>query len=123
MVDWMDLRVGNRGYSNRVQDAMPWVEIDLLYAVEAGVQGVGADQFVGSAPPSSAMGAGFGRDLPEQALSFVVRLRRRPTQVAAAPRLHQHHCLPFHLSSSRRLLHAPCYLPHHREIHHPHGWN
>jgi hypothetical protein len=44
--DWVDLRVGDRGHSYWVQNALPRVEVGVLHANAAGVQGFGANQLV-----------------------------------------------------------------------------
>jgi hypothetical protein len=118
--DWVDLRVGDRGHSDRVQDALPGVEVGVLHADAAGVQGFGAHQLVRPSPPGASLGSGLRGDLHEPPLPALVRLRR-PPQVAGALRLHQHHRLPLHLHPAHRLLHHPRRLPPHRQVHHPHG--
>jgi hypothetical protein len=43
---WVDLWVNHRGHLDRIQDALPWVAVDLLHAQACRLQGVGADQSV-----------------------------------------------------------------------------
>ena len=49
----MDIRVGDRGHSDGFQDARERVDLDLLHAAEAGIQGVGAHQPVGPSEPGA----------------------------------------------------------------------
>jgi hypothetical protein len=43
-VDWLDLWVSDRGYSHWFQDALPGVEINLLHAILASLQGISTHQ-------------------------------------------------------------------------------
>jgi len=59
MSDWLDLRFSYRGYSDWVQDALPWLEIHLLHAGETCIQGISAYQSFRSSAPGSPVGSWF----------------------------------------------------------------
>jgi hypothetical protein len=57
--DWLDLWFSYRGYSDWVQDALPWLEIHLLHAGEACIQGISPYQSFRSSAPGSPVGSWF----------------------------------------------------------------
>lgn len=99
---------------------MPWVAIHLLHADKTRIQGISPNQPFRSFAPGSSVGSRFCRDLLQPALPAVVWLRRWTSEMAPEAILHQHHRLPLHLCSSRRILLPACHLLAHRQIHHSH---
>ncbi|KAH6817434.1 Cellulose synthase family protein [Perilla frutescens var. frutescens] len=114
----VDLRINHRRHPDRIQDALPGVEIHLLHAEKAGIQGISSDQSVGPSEPGAAVGSGISGDILQPPQPPLVRLQGREAQVAGAVRLREHHCVPLHLTPTPRLLHPPSHLPAHGEIHH-----
>lgn len=57
---WMDLWFCYRGYIDRLQNALPWMAVYLLYSSKAGIQRVCSNQSLRSSPPSFALGSWIG---------------------------------------------------------------
>lgn len=113
----MDLRVNHRGHPDGIQDALSRVEVNLLYAKEACIQGISSNQSVGPSEPGAAVGPRIGGDLLQPPQPPLVRPQGGQAQVAGAVCLRQHHRLSLHGSAPSGLLHAPGHLLTHRKIH------
>lgn len=119
--DWLDLWVSDRRHSNRIQDALQRMEINLLHAFETSLQRISSNQSFRPSAPSSSVGSWLCRDLPQPPLPSLVWLRWWSSQMATKTLLHQHHRLSLHFTPAHCLLLTSRHLPPHRKIHHPDG--
>lgn len=85
--DWMDIWLSDRGHIDGVQDALQGLEVSVLRARQASFQRLCSNQSLRSASPSTQVGFGLSRNLPQPALPTLVWLWWK-AQVAAKAGLH-----------------------------------
>ncbi|CAI0393847.1 unnamed protein product [Linum tenue] len=102
---WLDLWLCDGRYPYRVQDACPWVAINLLHASPPSIQRVCTDQSVGLSEPSASMGLRIGGDPVQQALSHMIWVRWK-AESAGEARIREHHDLSHHSNTSSHVLYA-----------------
>jgi hypothetical protein len=116
---WMDIWVCHRGYFDWIQDALPWLALNLLHASPTCFQGISPYQSIRSSEPSAPVGSWFSRNFSQQALPIVVRIWRT-SEMLGETGVYQHNNLSLDIFASARLLHTSSCVSADWKIHYSH---